>query len=141
MTQRRRKKKTEWDWHWRSLAAVVYLIICFTDFVGMPLYREWSHNKLTHQQIMTDARSMGESAAQIEALRILREDRPWTPLTNEVFHLAFGAILGVSALPMNRRRRREDEYGDDPLDPMPPVTRGPEPDPMPPVMPDAPEGP
>jgi N-dimethylarginine dimethylaminohydrolase len=110
--------KNEWEWHWRSVAAVIYLIICATDFVIMPLYREYSHNKLTPTQIMEYAQAMEGSNAQVEALRIWREDRPWTPLTNEVFHLAFGAILGVSALPQNRRanirRREEDTYEESP---------------------------
>jgi hypothetical protein len=103
----------QWEWHWRSVAAVIYLIICATDFVIMPVYREYSHNKLSPSQIMEYAMQMGQSSAQVEALRIWREDRPWTPLTNEVFHLAFGAILGVSALPMNRRKnRKEDHYAE-----------------------------
>lgn len=113
------KSNWEWDWHWRSIAAVVYFIILLFDFVAMPLYREITYNKLTIPQMVKMSQEM-DPTAQVETLRILKEDRAWTPLTNDMVHLAFGAILGVSALPQNRRRKRRwgggyddyDGYGD-----------------------------
>lgn len=118
------KSNWEWDWHWRSIAAIVYFIILLFDFVAMPLYREITYNKLTIPQMVKMAQEM-DPTAQVETLRILKEDRAWTPLTNDMVHLAFGAILGVSALPQNRRRRRnrwesdyneyeDGDYNDDP---------------------------
>lgn len=100
----------QWDWHWRSLAAVVYLLICIFDLVAMPLYREITYNKLTVTEMVKMAKTM-DPEAQVETLKVLKEDRKWTPLTDDMFHLSFGAILGVAALPQNRRRRRrQDEY-------------------------------
>ena len=110
-----------WVWHWRSVAAIVYLFICLCDFVVMPAYREYSYTKMPLTEMLAAARSMPDSASQIETLRLLKADRPWTPITSEIFHLAFGAILGVSALPMNRsinmaaNRREEDEEDDEPV--------------------------
>jgi hypothetical protein len=112
------KHNIQFDWHWRSVAALVYLIICLNDFVIMPVYRELAYNRMSTAEMVRVAQTMKEPAAQVETLKILKEDRPWTPLTNDMFHISFGAILGVAALPQNRRRRKYDgndyaTYGDD----------------------------
>lgn len=93
----------EFRWTWRSLAAIVYLGICVFDLVLMPLYREHTYTKLTPTQMVALSGQIADPAARVQALQILKEDRTWTPLTDEMFHLSFGAILGVSALPTNRR--------------------------------------
>jgi hypothetical protein len=117
---RRRPKKTfaqkhniQWDWHWRSVAACIYLLICLCDFVVMPVYCEFVYNKRDDTQIVKLAETMPDSTSKVETLKVLKSERRWTPLTNDTFHLAFGAILGVSALPMNRRRRYEQDDEDD----------------------------
>lgn len=62
--------------HWRPISAYVYLLICFMDFIGFPLLTmvlpTWLNLPYT----------------------------PWKSLTLEgggLIHMAFGAILGVSA--------------------------------------------
>ena len=94
----------KWSWSWRSLAAVVYLTICLTDFLLMPIYREHTYTKMPVAEMVRLSMAMQDGAAQIETLKVLKEDRAWVPITNDMFHLSFGAILGVSALPMARKR-------------------------------------
>ena len=106
----------KWSWSWKSLAAVVYLLICFADFLGMPMYREYIYTKMSVPEMVRLAQEMSDGAAQIEALQILKADRAWVPITNDMFHLSFGAILGVAAFPTARdriRRRRRRSYGND----------------------------
>lgn len=82
----------------------------------MPTYRELTYNKMSVPEMVKIAQSMKDPTAQVETLRILKEDRKWTPLTNDMVHISFGAILGVAALPQNRRRnmsRYESDEGDD----------------------------
>ena len=102
------------EFHWRSMAAVVYMIICLTDFVVMPIYREHAYAQMPVQEMVRLSMHMDSSASQIEALKTLKQDRAWVPITDEVFHLSFGAILGVSALPTNRRRKVA-KPGEEPL--------------------------
>lgn len=74
-----KKLITEDNWlksHWRPLSAYVYLLICIMDFIGFPLLTmvlpTWLNLPYT----------------------------PWKSLTLEgggLIHMAFGAILGVSA--------------------------------------------
>lgn len=82
----------------------------------MPVYYEYTNNKQTESaQIIALAKQL-DGSAQVETVRILREQKKWEPITNEMFHLSFGAILGLSALPTNRagsgfrlRRRRKTD--------------------------------
>lgn len=109
--ERRKRTEWQWTWHWKSVAAVVYLAICVCDFLVMPLYREYTYTRIPIYQMVELARTMDDGAERIEALRILKEDRAWTPITNDMFHIAFGAILGVAALPNNKG---SSSFGRDP---------------------------
>lgn len=101
----------KFSWSWRSLAAIVYLVICIADFLVMPVYREYAYTKMPVAEMVRLSMQMKDGAAQIETLKVLKEDRTWVPITNDMFHLSFGAILGVSALPMARKRlRRRNTY-------------------------------
>ncbi len=93
----------ELRWSWRTLAAMIYLFICMFDLVIMPVYREYNYTRIPVTKMVEISAQMKDPVAQIEALKVLKEDRTWTPITNDMFHLSFGAILGVSALPRNRR--------------------------------------
>lgn len=97
-----RNNKTEhWSvFGWRPTAAYVYLLICLSDFMLMPLYYEIMNHKLQTAQFVQLALQFPEGVAQIEALKAIRETRVWEPLTLKatgLFHMAFGAILGVTA--------------------------------------------
>lgn len=85
--------------YWRPIAAYVYLGICIFDFAVMPAYmgiKNYEVNSAAFAEIRTL-----EQNVQIKALEQLDLGRAeWKPLTLEggaLFHLAFGAILGVSA--------------------------------------------
>ena len=97
------------DFTWRSVGAFVYFFICIVDLVVMPLYREYNYNKLTVSEIVSVAKTLPDSVSQIEAMQIFKSDRAWQPVTNEMFHLSFAAILGVAALPSNRKRKQNDD--------------------------------
>jgi hypothetical protein len=66
----------------------------------MPLIYEWINATFTNQQLVDLALKFNNPAAQIQALQTLKQAHVWVPLTlqgNGMFHVAFGAILGVAA--------------------------------------------
>lgn len=92
---------------WRPLAMMSYLIICLVDFVAMPVYYEWSNNRLEAREMVMLARTLN-GAQQVEALRVLRENRSWQPITlseSGLLHISFGAIGGVSAFSRGQEKR------------------------------------
>ena len=96
--------------NWRPLAAMVYLTICMTDFVFMPIYYEWANSHVTPEATVMLALKF-EGVEQIEGLRILHTERAWQPLTlseSGLFHVAFGAILGVAA--WSRSTTKQNQY-------------------------------
>jgi hypothetical protein len=93
-------KEQWWKEAWRPAAAAVYLIICLLDFGVMPLVYEWINYSLSNQSLVDLALKFTNPTAQIEALHTLKQSRVWVPLTlqgNGMFHVAYGAILGVAA--------------------------------------------
>lgn len=90
---------------WRPATAIIYLMICIIDFVIFPVL--WF---LFLYSIDSPDKTV-----------------PWDPLTLKgagLFHLSFGAILGVSAYTrgqekINRIRYQEPEYYDEPEEPQP----------------------
>ena len=89
------QKSENWlNSYWRPIAAMVYLIICFFDFIVAP---SWAG---------LHAASVGELALAAKDLdpqvgAVLVAAKPqWQPLTlmgSGLFHISFGAILGVAA--------------------------------------------
>jgi len=66
----------KWYKEWRTVAAYTYLVICLYDFMLAPIFSQvfayWTHTVYVM----------------------------WTPLTTQgggLFHISFGAIIGVSA--------------------------------------------
>jgi hypothetical protein len=62
---------------WRPMMGWLYMLVCFMDFVGFPIL--WSMFQAAHNGSVTT---------------------PWQPLTLQgagLFHLAMGAILGITA--------------------------------------------
>lgn len=92
------KKASVWQ-QWRHFAAYVYLIICVFDFIFMPLVYEIWHRALGPVELIQAARGL-EPAAQVEVIKTFSSQERWEPLTlgeSGLFHVAFGAILGVAA--------------------------------------------
>ncbi len=84
--------------NWHNLALLTYITICLLDFVFMPIYYEWSNAKISVVQMLALIMPLKDGPTQIAALNILHEQRSWQPMTlqqNGLFHVAFGAILGV----------------------------------------------
>ena len=75
--------------YWRPAAAWLYLGVCAFDFVGAPIFMAWW--------------AYFTKAALIVA---------WTPLTlggGAIFHLAFGAIIGIYAWGRTREKLASQE--------------------------------
>lgn len=85
---------------WRPIAAYIYLAICIFDFMGMPIYIGLQ-NQQVNAEAFAEIRSLADKDVQMKALEQLDlGSKDWTPLTLQgggLFHLAFGAILGVAA--------------------------------------------
>lgn len=86
--------------HWRPLAAYIYLAICIFDFMGAPLWVEHA-NQTVNTVAFQEIRMFESKEVQMKAIEHIElGNRSWTPLTLQgggLFHLAFGAILGISA--------------------------------------------
>lgn len=79
---------------WRPLAAIVYLAICVFDFILAPAYLG-----MKNANVPVLAKNLVELDPQL-ALAIIQGQTLWSPLTLQgsgLFHVAFGAILGVAA--------------------------------------------
>ena len=85
---------------WRPIAAYIYLAICIFDFMGMPIYIA-HQNQQVNTEAFAEIRSLADKDVKMKALEQLDlGSKDWTPLTLQgggLFHLAFGAILGVAA--------------------------------------------
>lgn len=108
----RERSETWYTKSWRPFAAYVYLFICLNDFVFLPAYYEYS-KRIQESQYVEMALKFPQGASQIEALKALQKSQSWEPLTLQatgLFHIAFGAILGVSA--WTRSRDKWDDRPD-----------------------------
>lgn len=79
---------------WRPAAAVVYLIICLFDFVIAPAFMGFKSANIA--QMAASLKGLDPAVA----IAIVQNRTPWIPLTMQgsgLFHVAFGAILGVAA--------------------------------------------
>ncbi len=97
MTNNRRKVKNTEHWlqyQWRPLAAMVYLVICIFDFIVAPVITGID-NVPPHEL----SRAVVNLDPQVGAI-IATAKPQWQPLTLQgsgLFHISFGAILGVAA--------------------------------------------
>jgi hypothetical protein len=104
---------------WRPFCAAVYLLICLMDFVIMPhlIYRyDYSKN---NKEIVELAQHFNDANVQKEIINSLSNARHWEPLTlmgGGMFHMSFGAILGVAAYSRGRDKYNNDfnEYNPKP---------------------------
>lgn len=116
---RQKPKQTDPPWFssWRHVAAYVYLSICVFDFMGMPIFYEIVNPRQTASQLIAEVSKLPDDQ-QVQAIQILREERSWDALTlseGGLFHMAFGAILGVAAFTRGqektaRARHRGDDF-------------------------------
>jgi hypothetical protein len=96
--------KAEEDWmtkKWRPMMAIMYMIACIFDFVLFP--------------IMFTAVQFWETAVQNDAFR------QWAPITLQgggLFHVAMGAVLGVSAWSRGQEKMAGVSGGSNALQPV-----------------------
>lgn len=97
---KRRVKEQTWKQAWRPAAAYIYLVICIMDFIIFPGYYTIANSRASNTATVAESLKFKDSASQIEALKTLRREQVWTPITTSgagMLHLAFGSILGVAA--------------------------------------------
>jgi tryptophan-rich sensory protein len=86
-------------WRWTALS--VYLLICFYDFMFVPIWYGLNRPDIT--VLMTVLASTDEVLVQMELMKTLTaQHSPFTLMGGGIFHLAFGAILTGSAVGMNK---------------------------------------
>jgi len=81
--------------NWRPVAAFVYFFICMMDFMVMPFLTFLWHEPLSH--ILTQINGF---SPDIQKEILAKTTIFWSPITIAgagIIHMAFGAILGVSA--------------------------------------------
>lgn len=114
------KKKEDWmNAKWRPAMGWVYMVTCVTDFILFPIL--WSLLQAMLKQPVT----------------------PWQPITLQgagLYHVAMGAIIGISAFGRTQEKIAGANNGGAPVPAMgptvpPPMPMGPGPSPVPPPPP------
>ena len=92
-------ERSTMTWRWAALS--VYLLICFYDFMFVPIWYGLNRPDITALMLVID--STEEVLVQMELMKTLTaQHNPFTLMGGGLFHLAFGAILTGSAVGLNR---------------------------------------
>ena len=92
-------EKSTMTWRWAALS--VYLLICFYDFLFVPVW--YGLNRPNIEQFMEIINSTEHVLVQMESMKKLTgQHEPFTLMGGGLFHLAFGAILTGSAVGMKK---------------------------------------
>ena len=92
-------EKSTMTWRWAALS--VYLLICFYDFLFVPVW--YGLNRPNIEQFMEIINSTEHVLVQMELMKKLTgQHEPFTLMGGGLFHLAFGAILTGSAIGSNK---------------------------------------
>ena len=87
--------------YWRWTALIIYLLICFYDFLFVPIW--YGLNRPDISQFMDIINATSEPLVQMELMKKLTgQHNPFTLMGGGLFHLAFGAILTGSAVGMRK---------------------------------------
>jgi hypothetical protein len=88
-------EKESWiNAYWRPIAAITYLVICICDFIILPWI--FGLKSPSPHEIAIAVRGLDPQVAAV----IASPHPQWQPLTlmgSGLFHIAFGAIVGVTA--------------------------------------------
>lgn len=94
--------------YWRPIAAYVYLAICLFDFVAGPVFIEMRNSRV-NVEAFAQIQLIEDREVQLAALEKLDLGRStWQPLTllgGGLFHLSFGAILGIAAFTRGQEKQ------------------------------------
>ena len=86
---------------WRWTALIIYLLICFYDFIFCPIW--WGLNRPDISQFMEIMATVEDPLIRLELMKKLTgQHNPFTLMGGGLFHLAFGAILTGSAVGLNK---------------------------------------
>ena len=86
-------------WRWTALS--IYLLICFYDFLFVPVW--YGLNRPDISQFMDIINSTEDTLVQMELMKKLTgQHNPFTLMGGGLFHLAFGAILTGSEIGSNK---------------------------------------
>ena len=92
-------EKSTQRWRWAALS--VYLLICFYDFLFVPVW--YGLNRPDISQFMDIINSTEDTLVQMELMKKLTgQHNPFTLMGGGLFRLAFGAILTGSAFGQNK---------------------------------------
>ena len=92
-------EKSTMTWRWAAL--IVYLLICFYDFLFVPVW--YGLNRPNIEQFMEIINSTEHVLVQMELMKKLTgQHEPFTLMGGGLFHSAFGAILTGSAVGMRK---------------------------------------
>ena len=92
-------EKSTMTWRWAALS--IYLLICFYDFMFVPIWYGLNRPDIT--ALMEVIANTEEVLVQLDLMKTLTaQHSPYTLMGGGLFHLAFGAILTGSAVGMNR---------------------------------------
>ena len=92
-------EKSTMTWRWAAL--IVYLLICFYDFLFVPVW--YGLNRPNIEQFMEIINSTEHVLVQMELMKKLTgQHEPFTLMGGGLFHLAFGATLTGSAVGMKK---------------------------------------
>jgi tryptophan-rich sensory protein len=81
---------------WRWSALILYLAICFYDFMFVPIW--YGLNRPELAQFIDILNTVEDPLIQLELMKKLTgQHNPFTLMGGGLFHLAFGAILTGSA--------------------------------------------
>jgi hypothetical protein len=88
------QQKSTMTWRWTALS--IYLLICFYDFMFVPIWYGLNRPNIT--AFMDIVNSTEDTLVQLELLtKLTGQHNPFTLMGGGLFHLAFGAILTGSA--------------------------------------------
>ena len=86
---------------WRFMALSVYLLICFYDFMFVPIW--YGLNRPDISELMKIVNETQDTLVRLDLLKTLvSQHSPFTLMGGGLFHLAFGAILTGSAVGLNK---------------------------------------
>ena len=86
---------------WRWTALILYLMICFYDFMFVPIW--FGLNRPDLAQFIEILNTVEDPLIQLELMKKLTgQHNPFTLMGGGLFHLAFGAILTGSAFGQNK---------------------------------------
>ena len=87
---------------WRWSALILYLVICFYDFMFVPIW--YGLNRPDLSQFIDILNTVEDPLIQLELMKKLTgQHQPFTLMGGGLFHLAFGAILTGSAIGTNKK--------------------------------------